>query len=214
MTRAGGPVVLAVVVLLATGCSSSSSSSSSSRRTIEYMALGDSYPSGEGNGPYDPGTDASFFADGCRRSAVAYPRVLRVRDTLRVTHVACSRATISSLTTAQFRGQAPQLDALTPRTGLVTVEIGANDTGAVDMLASCLAAPAACQLLDSTIEARVAALGAPLTEALREAHRRARQARILVVGYPQILPVADCIDGMCVPLVDLHVHQQSPCKRI
>ena len=85
------------------------------------------------------------------------------------------------------------------------MEIGANDTGAVDMLVSCLVAPATCQLLDSTIEARVAALGVPLTEALREAHRRARQARILVVGYPQILPEADVIQGRCTQLAVLGV---------
>ena len=49
-----------------------------------YVALGDSFSSGEGNPPFDPRTDhAALFTthDTCHRSSVAYSQILQKIDT-------------------------------------------------------------------------------------------------------------------------------------
>jgi lysophospholipase L1-like esterase len=86
----------------------------------EYVALGDSYASGAGAGSYVDGS--------CRRSSNAYP-ALRGKEFPSFKFVACSGATTKSLRS--------QLRALTPATTLVTITIGGNDLGFVDVLTTC-----------------------------------------------------------------------------
>lgn len=109
-------------------------------RPGRYVALGDSYVVGEGNGP-DGESD-----DGCSRSVAGYPEVARkssaaVPGTLDV--VACSGATLASLHAARGEGGETypgQLAALSQgeEPDLVSLTIGGNDVGFVSILGACL----------------------------------------------------------------------------
>ncbi|MFD8598846.1 SGNH/GDSL hydrolase family protein [Kitasatospora sp. NPDC059646] len=180
-----------------------SSSRSATPVTGAYVAAGDSFTSGvqippQGGSP-----------QGCGRSGVNYPslvaRQLGLKD---FTDVSCSGARTTELTTAQQTGNGvnpPQLDALGPETGLVTLGIGGNDLGFMDVLGRCAVenvrhtltggssdAPCRSYYTDGAgrgeIGRRLQAADERLAAALAEAKRRAPQARVLLVGYPALLP--------------------------
>ena len=86
-----------------------------------YVALGDTYTAG----PLIPVTQV---ADGCFRSTNNYPSlVARALAVPTFVDVSCSGAQTKDMTTSQLPGVAPQFDALTPDTDLVSVSIGGND---------------------------------------------------------------------------------------
>ncbi|WP_345696956.1 SGNH/GDSL hydrolase family protein [Kitasatospora terrestris] len=170
-----------------------------------YVALGDSYTSGLRIQP-QVGLPA-----GCARSGVNYPSlVARGLKVTEFTDVSCSGARTTDLTAAQRTDDGtnpPQLDALTPATRLVTVGIGGNDAGFLDVLGRCAVeslrsgllgeravADAPCRAYYTEgagrgeVERRLDAAGQRLASALGEIRRRAPQARVLVVGYPALLP--------------------------
>ena len=95
--------------------------------TGRYVALGDSYSSGEGVPPFLPPTDVN----GCHRSSQAYPEMILGRTGVpaNVDFWACSGATIRSFYKSVY-GEAPQLDELAgePAT-LITLGVGGNDIG-------------------------------------------------------------------------------------
>ncbi|MER5864454.1 SGNH/GDSL hydrolase family protein [Kitasatospora sp. NPDC002040] len=161
-----------------------------------YVALGDSYTSGLGIAP-EAGTPA-----GCHRSTVNYPAL--VAEELKVTgftDASCSSATTADLTAAQRvtgGSNPPQLDALSTGTRLVTVGIGGNDVGFLEVLSRCAMAGLTrtdCRSVfaakDGTDEVtgRIATAGERVGAVLAETKRRAPAARVLVVGYPALLPV-------------------------
>ena len=81
-----------------------------------YVALGDSYTAG----PLIPVTQV---ANGCFRSTNNYPSlVARALAVPTFVDVSCSGAQTKDMTTGQLPGVAPQFDALTPDTDLVSVE--------------------------------------------------------------------------------------------
>jgi hypothetical protein len=112
-----------------------------------YVALGDSYSSGEGNPPFIGGTDGK-----CDRSSAAYGPLLVTSMNVPATDFsfpACSGAMVADLVanlgadaTGQF-GEGPQLDAIAPpgksssTTGLVTLSIGGNDAGFAFAVTDC-----------------------------------------------------------------------------
>jgi lysophospholipase L1-like esterase len=166
-----------------------------------YVSLGDSYTSG-------PGIPTQVDAN-CARSDHDYPSI--VASGHRVTafeDVSCAGATTEQMWKAQGTNP-PQLDALRHRTGMVTVQIGGNDVGFGSIIATCagLAAqdPAGSPCQDhygasGTDELTLAVLAtAPKVDrVLRAVHARAPHARVLVVGYPDLLPD----DGVgCFPAV-------------
>ncbi len=110
----------------------------------QYVALGDSFQSGEGAGAYLPLTDVN--GNKCHRSAYAYPR--RLVDagvvTLNLDFGACSGAVINDLAVSYNPNQPPytdgiaQLDRLSSSTKLVTLGIGGNDMKFAEVLESCV----------------------------------------------------------------------------
>jgi lysophospholipase L1-like esterase len=186
-----------------------------------WVALGDSFSSGQGAGQFaadesayfDPGTRGT-----CDRSPYAYSRLLGRADSLTpavrafrdsqglrgldytITHVACSGATIPDvLTRTQPGAGQPQIAALTDATSLITISIGGNDVGFGAIGRTCLLPPAlrggprTCQ---EVYEARnlfgtIDALRAPLARLYADLARRAQRARVLVVGYPQLVGAPD-----------------------
>jgi lysophospholipase L1-like esterase len=172
-----------------------------------YVSLGDSYVAGPliplqtGNPP------------GCLRSDRNYPSL--VRTGLRSSafrDASCSGATTKEMTAPQAvigGSNPPQLEALDDRTALVTLGIGGNDIGFADIIKNCaIKSPtkpfgAGCkdfytqggrdQLAD-----RIDATGPKVAAVLDEISKRAPHAKVLVVGYPTILP--DSGPG-CFPVV-------------
>lgn len=170
-------------------------------RRVRYVALGDSFSSGEGARDYEPGTDTA--RDRCHRSANAYPKLLSrpgmVPGTrLRLSFYACSGATTAKnlLSVPRF-GEPPQIDRpLLRRAQLVTLSIGGNDAGFTRVLAECSrAARTHCYQGPSRtrILRGIRGLRAPLAAAYEAIHRRTGlHAKVVVVGYPNLFPVRGC----------------------
>jgi lysophospholipase L1-like esterase len=157
---------------------------------VRYVALGDSYASGEGNPPFDQGTDVPGpNGDHCRRSAKAYPRVLRVKTKVALTHRACSGAQIDDLlTNARSPAEPPQLTWVDPSAQVVTVMIGGNDAGFSPVLDVCFIPRSPCMALEPVVQAHLQALAQRLPDLYLQVRQRAPTARVLVIGYPQIFP--------------------------
>jgi GDSL-like Lipase/Acylhydrolase family len=160
---------------------------------ISYVGLGDSYSSGEGVRPYLPGSDTPD--DRCHRSAHAYSRQLRLPG-LQIGErlfFACSGATTDHvLTVLQHPGEiVPQLKraGIGADTDLVTITVGGDDAHFAKVLRSC-ALPHQCWRgkRRAKIVADVAAVGPRVLKAFREIYNKARNATIVVLGYPHLFP--------------------------
>jgi lysophospholipase L1-like esterase len=155
------------------------------------VALGDSYTSG-------PGIPAQVDAN-CARSDRNYPSLVAAgRKVSTFTDVSCSGATTAEMWQAQGTN-GPQLDAVRRDTDLVTLQIGGNDVGFGPIIGTC-ARLAAQDLTGNPCERSYEATGydrltlaiaqtAPkVARVLRAVHTRAPHARVVVVGYPDLLP--------------------------
>ncbi|WP_171075334.1 SGNH/GDSL hydrolase family protein [Nonomuraea basaltis] len=156
-----------------------------------YVALGDSYSSGEGVYELDrqPLNDG---ADRCHRATGSYvPLVAQAyRFGGGTAFYACSGATTGQLFSGQY-GQQPQITRVGPSTSLVTLSIGGNDAGFTKVLTSCIAKlpwSSACVDQDTAVSRRIDRLRPNLGKVLRELRVRAPGARIVVLGYPRPFP--------------------------
>ncbi|MFD7812088.1 SGNH/GDSL hydrolase family protein [Streptomyces sp. NPDC059785] len=160
-------------------------------RGVRYAALGDSYTSG----PLIPQqVDAN-----CARSDHNYPSIVAAeRRVSAFKDVSCGGATTEQMWKAQGTN-GPQLNALTRDTGLVTVQIGGNDMGFGSIITTCAQLSAQDPAGDpcrrhyqaSGVDQLTLAIlrTAPkVARVLRAVHARAPHARVLVVGYPDLLP--------------------------
>jgi alpha-tubulin suppressor-like RCC1 family protein len=186
-----------------------------------YVALGDSYSSGEGVPPFISPTDVN----GCHRSLGAYPELIPNRTGVppTVEFWACSGATIRSFYKS-VSGEQPQLDELAgvPAT-LITLGVGGNDIGFDTIGFTCVSVKppfkneqnsqyvANCgRFLEQPGQLQPDRLITELTTgaynaqdnayyslpALYQAIRvRAQDSRVYVVGYPNPLPTS--ITGNC-----------------
>ncbi|RZQ64190.1 SGNH/GDSL hydrolase family protein [Amycolatopsis suaedae] len=165
--------------------------------TGRYVALGDSYTSAPKTGA-QAGEPA-----GCARSAVNYPHLvaaeLRPKEFV---DVSCGGATTASLTGEQRTRDGvnpPQLNAVNAETTLVTVGIGGNDVGFVGLAGQCLADSAQAspckQRLTAggkdQLAAKIDTAAKRVGESLRKIRAKAPKARVVLVGYPTILPDGD-----------------------
>ncbi|GAA0956982.1 SGNH/GDSL hydrolase family protein [Actinocorallia libanotica] len=158
----------------------------------KYVALGDSYASG-------PGIPTQVVP-GCERSDHNYAHVLaEALEPAEFTDATCGGATTAALTTSQKEGVPPQLDAVTADTDLVTLTIGGNDVGFVDIFTSCALLTFGewwsnpCQKRYTAggtdqMEAKIAATAPKIDSAIRAIRARAPQAEIVVTGYLRIVP--------------------------
>ncbi|XTR52168.1 SGNH/GDSL hydrolase family protein [Pseudarthrobacter sp. So.54] len=166
-----------------------------------YVALGDSFSSGEGAPPFEPGTDVP--TDRCHRGLESYPHLLaRLRSLTLTADRACSGAVIAQVIGEGQYADEPsaQITALTHETSLVTITVGGNDINFGDVLFDCLVRVTNCKTKDSKmVDTQLSRLQANLPEV----YRRIRAAtspttRILVAGYPQIFPDPDSVNvGSC-----------------
>lgn len=164
----------------------------------QYVALGSSFAAGIGLGTRIKGAPIV-----CQRSDSGYPSQLAKLRNLSLVDVSCSGAT----TTHVLRGGqvflGPQIDALGPQTELVTLTSGGNDISYVGDLA--LGAGSRSKSLLGWFMRR--SWSGPKTPADRnydkvhddlvatvlEIKRRAPLARVIILTYPQILP----LEGTC-----------------
>jgi lysophospholipase L1-like esterase len=159
-----------------------------------YVAMGDSYTAA----PYVPLTDV---AHGCYRSSNNYPHLLA-----NATHIdelqdrSCSGAQTADLTGRQRTvlnlRVPPQVEALSKRTDLVTLGIGANNGRLYAQIATnCRRSRTICRLYDrrDALRGVVDKLGPTLTASLDQIKDKAPNARVLLIGYPKLLPPhGDC----------------------
>jgi lysophospholipase L1-like esterase len=158
-----------------------------------YVALGDSYTAG----PVIPNQLPDPL--GCWRSDHNYPHLVAAVRPVALRDVSCSGAVTADMTGTQavlLGSNPPQLDALDPTVGTVSVQIGGNDIGFVEIVERCATLlPVGTPCRDTytaggvdEIDRRIAQTRPRVAAVLAEARRRAPQARIFVVGYPEILP--------------------------
>jgi hypothetical protein len=158
-----------------------------------YVSIGDSYTSGPGIAPVAPTAPA-----GCGQSEVNYPHLVASALKLSLTDVSCGGATTSDETESQFEGQPPQDDALSASTEVVTIGMGGNDNGLFGtLLNGCTqidviegsTAKAPCKDHYEAYVQEVFALDKPAEEAsLVHIKELAPNAKVFVVGYPEITP--------------------------
>ena len=109
-----------------------------------YVALGDSFSSGEGNPPYDAGTNVP--TDKCHRSPKAYPHVLNHRQTNEWNldpngFVACSGSVIQNVVygqTSKTHREGSQLSKLSDTTAKVTISVGGNNADFPSVIQDCV----------------------------------------------------------------------------
>lgn len=161
-----------------------------------YVALGDSYAAG----PLIP-TQVDL---NCLRSNRNYPSlVATAASSSSFADVSCSGATTEDILSggsgALGIALPPQLNAVTSNTALVTVQIGGNDIGFSGIITDCAEASLSSPLGSpcknrftaggvDQLQARIVAATPKVTAVLQAVRRAAPGARVVVLGYPAILP--------------------------
>ncbi|MFF7314668.1 GDSL-type esterase/lipase family protein [Streptomyces sp. NPDC008137] len=173
---------------------------------LEYVAMGDSYSSGAGNLPLDLTAPPS-----CWRSTVNYANVITRATGASLTDVTCSGATTANFATSQGPGIAPQLDAVTSTTRLVTMTIGGNDNNVfANVMNGCAIAsattlgqgtPCEQQYGTSFVDTINSTTYPAIIQALKAVKAKAPHARVAILGYPWIAPAA----GGCYPTLPIAV---------
>ncbi|MFL6096167.1 MAG: SGNH/GDSL hydrolase family protein [Blastococcus sp.] len=188
---------LTVLAFVLVGAPASQASS-----PIRYVALGDSYSAASGVLPPDPAA-----SPGCMRSILNYPHDIAAATGAQLTDVTCGAAQTKDFFESQQPGVAPQLDAVSADTQLVTMTIGGNDSGVfIDSIVECGAAGAStagqgspCKdRYGSSFEDTIRTTTYPaLVKALQAVRARAPHAKVAILGYPWILPpTVGCFDKM------------------
>jgi lysophospholipase L1-like esterase len=168
-----------------------------------YVALGDSYTSA-------PGVGTPTGPTACIQTSLNYPHLVAKKLGLDLHDASCGGAKTSDLTGSQkvrTASIAPQLDALTSDTGLVTLSIGANDDGTfANLILTCgrlgathpTGSPCTDQAGDvsTKLDDYQKILEDRITSVIAGIAQRAPKARVLVVGYPHVVPAS----GTCAEL--------------
>jgi hypothetical protein len=212
---AGGGFLLAASLLLV-GSPATAAPGDEHLAGLEYVALGDSYAAGYGLTP-----STGLPVPGCDQSTTNYPHQVAAELGLDLTDVTCSGAEAVNITTTPqttYDGVAPVQDGeLSASTDIVTITIGGNDLGFVDILTACAAlsdtGPVVGDLaspfgsLDCTsifsptagpdaLAAKIAGIVGPAVDAvLADIATKAPNAKVFVVGYPTLAPSTPPVDG-------------------
>jgi lysophospholipase L1-like esterase len=163
-----------------------------------YVALGDSFTAG--------GLIGSIQQRGfrCGRSTQNYPSIVATTLGLPLTDVSCGGAGSADVLGGS-RGLPAQIDAVTPRTRVVTVSIGGNDFNLYAKLiriCSLLSGPkeatgSPCRdRLDREITPAIPSIGTRVGDVLGKVRAKAPDATVLLVGYPRLMPTSgSCRDA-------------------
>jgi len=177
---------------------------------LDYLAMGDSFASGEG--AYDYFIETDTEANMCHLSKQSYPYLIgRQLNITTFNSVACSGARLADISqTAQkpkqpspnnmgrwLPGYQPQLSYSREHSPtVITIEIGGNDVGFLTKLRACLSAGNCYPTYESRLEI-VREMNQQFSR-LVDAYSLTKQstksnARIYVVGYPKVVKE----DGNC-----------------
>lgn len=190
-------LLVAVCACVLTSCGTAATPSRLPGHLDGYVALGDSYTAA-------PGTGAHVGPLVCGQSGRNYPRLVAVALHLALFQDhSCGGATTNDLMRGQHPGLAPQIDGLNEATRLVTVGLGINDSGLFsNFIVRCAkagpfdpqgspCANAYGPLSGHRVVWALRLVREATVDALNEIVRRAPHARVLLVGYPQIVPATD-----------------------
>jgi lysophospholipase L1-like esterase len=174
LTIAIGTALTATLALGPTG--------SHAAATEEYAALGDSYASG--TGARNPDLDPT-----CVRSSDAYgPEIATERAATSLVFPACAGAETPDVVKSQ-------VSSLSAATDWVTVSIGGNDVGFIELILSCgteLDEPMCLQKVEEVNGKIDQELGPKLDAAYDAIKTNAPNARVISIGYPR--PFGDNLD--------------------
>ncbi|MFT4127734.1 MAG: SGNH/GDSL hydrolase family protein, partial [Gordonia sp. (in: high G+C Gram-positive bacteria)] len=163
----------------------------------------DSYAAGTG---VDPLVAGSKYL--CQQSARNLAHLIAQRRSLPLTDVSCAGAQTAHLSSEQYYGVGPQLDALGSATRLVTLMLGGNDArlfgGAVAQCSDAgrtdpTGSPCRTRYGDALAAPIRSDVEPALVDALRAVRARAPRARVFIIGYPWILPRT----GGCYPAMQI-----------
>lgn len=161
-------------------------------RSTKHVNLGDSFSAGTGVRPLEE--DSPIY---CLRSSRNYAHVVAADEDFDLTDVSCAGADTDDFGESQHQGVPPQLDALDDDTDVVTLMIGGNDEethGRAIRLCGELAdadrtgSPCTDRYGRALIEPVATDIYPAVRQALRNVRDRAPNARILLVGYPWLVP--------------------------
>lgn len=162
---------------------------------LQYVALGDSFAAGSGPYPLAAGS-----VPWCLQTATNYPHVVARTIGAKLHDVSCGGATTAHFTTSQWPGVAPQADALSAGTDLVTVNIGGNDgnafagaivqCGTLGVLSLGFGSPCKNTFGASLFRTVDEVVYPNVVNALREVHDRAPNADVYLTGTPWVAPTS------------------------
>ena len=166
------------------------SEENASQNNIHYLAIGDSFTSGEGE------VKDSFYIGGeankCHVSTRSYPYLLATQWDISGHNAACSGATIETARGQKIseyqKSQVSEVEARLPR--LLSVGIGANDAGFMGKLKSCVGIDT-CEWAKTAEKRQSTAmeiknLYAPLKHFYEELKTKT-PGKIIAIGYPKII---------------------------
>lgn len=160
------------LVGLAVGICAMLGTASTAAAAPSYVALGDSYASGDGTGVY--------YNTSCYTSPDSYPPLVAARAGYALTFAACSGATTTTVISSQ-------LSSLSGSTTLVTIQVGGNDAGFTSVMESCALYYFTCSSAINTADNYIRnSLPAALNKTYSDVRAAAPNATVLVVGYPHL----------------------------
>jgi lysophospholipase L1-like esterase len=170
-----------------------------------WVGLGDSFAAG----PLIPNQSLSPL--GCLRSDHNYAHKSAAQLGYTLTDVSCSGAKTDHMFAPQSTSAGtnpPQLNALSPDTNVVTLQIGGNDIGFTEIIENCAAINPFDGCKDEyvkngvdEISQRIAATAPKVASVLQSIHVSVPAARVFVLNYAAILP--DTGNFGCWPQVPL-----------
>jgi lysophospholipase L1-like esterase len=187
------PILLALVLVTAVGAPvAGAGPAPPTAPPGPYVALGDSFASG-------PLVPNQIDIPGCLRSDHNYAHLVAAAVPMPLRDATCAGATTDDMTAPQDVSggpNPPQFDQLGPDTAAVTLNIGGNDTGYLEIVVDCITGdPGGTPCQDrfvvggvDEISARIAETAPKVGAVIQGIHDRAPNALVFVVAYLQILP--------------------------
>ncbi|MFD4977395.1 SGNH/GDSL hydrolase family protein [Streptomyces sp. NPDC058424] len=189
-------VVAAVALTAGTSATLQGSAAAQETQAVQYVALGDSVAAGIGAGSPTANSVDGCWADKAHtvrvtNSNLAYPK--RVASAL---EAQLDFKAFCGANTRTTRTQ--QTQTLSRNTDLVTVQVGANDFGYADVLSFCYLwnppRTGECNRRINQITSNfTSVLPGRLDSLYRTIKRKAPNAKIVVVGYPQIVKASSTL---------------------
>ncbi|CAN3979951.1 SGNH/GDSL hydrolase family protein [Kitasatospora purpeofusca] len=219
LRRARNSLLLASAAVGAALAMTATSAQAATPAPHRYVALGDSYAAGAGV----PNQSAGLCLRSDRNYGHLVAAALNAAAYRDVTCAAAKVKSITEAQYDAFiRVNDPQIDAVTADTDLITLGIGGNDLGdsdlgIADVIATCIAGAVvnplgtpctdvyhhgywdwsswSWQYGNDDLADRIDRTGPRLTDTVKRLRAKAPNARILLVGYPSVLPAdgASCV---------------------